>query len=309
MPAFGSRAFGPFLLRDVGNWRDLQATLRYGVGVEHVREPDQNALILRPQDIDLRNVPDRVASDHIARNRAAWEHGDVNALASGRRARETDELRWGVWQTPESELRLLSGFEPGEDAIELGAGSAATSAWLARHGLRPVAIDISRAQLRTAETLQREFDETFRLLHANAEEVPFDSESFDLAVSEYGASLWCDPRRWVVEAHRLLRPGGRLVFVTASPLLITCTPYDDSAAETRLVREHFARYRVEFDTTVEFHLSHANWIRLLRVVGFEIDDLIEVQASPGAVPSFGFVTAEWGARWPSEDIWIAHRAD
>jgi hypothetical protein len=31
----------------------------------------------------------------------------------------------------------------------------------------------------------------------------------DLAVSEYGASIWCDPHRWIPEAHRLLRPGGR----------------------------------------------------------------------------------------------------
>jgi ubiquinone/menaquinone biosynthesis C-methylase UbiE len=33
-------------------------------------------------------------------------------------------------------------------------------------------------------------------------------ESFDLVVSEYGASVWLDPDRWVAEAARLLRPGG-----------------------------------------------------------------------------------------------------
>ena len=34
--------------------------------------------------------------------------------------------------------------------------------------------------------------------------------SFDLVVSEYGASVWCDPERWIAEAARLLRRGGRL---------------------------------------------------------------------------------------------------
>ena len=51
----------------------------------------------------------------------------------------------------------------------------------------------------------------FPLIEASAEDVPLPSESFDLAVSEYGASIWCDPHRWIPEAHRLLRPGGRLV--------------------------------------------------------------------------------------------------
>jgi len=32
-------------------------------------------------------------------------------------------------------------------------------------------------------------------------------------ISEYGASIWCDPYRWIPEASRLLRPGGDLVFL------------------------------------------------------------------------------------------------
>ena len=39
-------------------------------------------------------------------------------------------------------------------------------------------------------------------------DVPLPDASFDLAVSEYGASLWADPYKWIPEAARLLRPGG-----------------------------------------------------------------------------------------------------
>ena len=53
-------------------------------------------------------------------------------------------------------------------------------------------------------------------IEADAGDVPLPSGSFDLAVSECGASLWCDPARWVPEAARLLRAGGRLVFHTTS---------------------------------------------------------------------------------------------
>ena len=60
--------------------------------------------------------------------------------------------------------------------------------------------------------------------------------------------------------------------------------------------------------SVEFHLTHGDWIRLLRATGFAIDDLIEVQPGPSAKPGFEFVSPEWAQRWPSEEIWVAHKA-
>src|SRR5690348_2826869 len=62
------------------------------------------------------------------------------------------------------------------------------------------------------------------LLEADAGQVPLRARRFDLAISECGASLWCDPARWVPEAARVLRPGGRLVFHTTSVLLAMCQP-------------------------------------------------------------------------------------
>ena len=261
-------------------------------------------------DVDLPGVPAEIATDYLERNRGSWERSAAADIAQAKRAWQADQLRWGIWQTPESELRLLAGFGAGEDAIELGCGAGGVCAWLAHHRLRPVGVDIAQAQLRTAESLQREFGVAFPLVRANAETVHYDSESFDLAISEYGASLWCEPRSWLAEAHRLLRPEGRLVFITSTPLLITCTPFDGGVALDRLVRDHFPRYRIEFDAEgpVEFHLTHGNWIRLLRAVGFDVDDLIEVQPASEAEARFGLVTSEWAHRWPSEEIWVAHKS-
>ena len=39
-------------------------------------------------------------------------------------------------------------------------------------------------------------------IEGEAERLPFADGSFDLVVSEYGASVWCDPERWVAEAAR-----------------------------------------------------------------------------------------------------------
>ena len=129
-----------------------------------------------------------------------------------------------MWGVLESEVGLLKSCTPGMNAIDLGCGTGYVCAWLARAGLHAVGIDIAQAQIENARAFQREFDLDFRLDRANAEAVPYEDASFDLAMSEYGASVWCDPYRWVPEAARLLRPGGLLVLIVTAPFLMACTP-------------------------------------------------------------------------------------
>lgn len=74
----------------------------------------------------------------------------------------------------------------------------------------------------TARRLQDEFGLRFPLVHGDAERVPLTAAGADLVISEYGASVWCDPYRWILEAARLLRPGGRLVFMAESTLARMC---------------------------------------------------------------------------------------
>ena len=45
--------------------------------------------------------------------------------------------------------------------------------------------------------MQQEHGFEFPLIEASAEDVPLPDASFDLALSEYGASIWCDPYRWI----------------------------------------------------------------------------------------------------------------
>ena len=250
-------------------------------------------------------------NEHVARNWAAWEEWAIAAASSARDRWREDDLRWGIWGTPESELQLFSEVVRGTDVIDLGCGTGGVSAWLARRDARPIAVDFSRRQLETAERMQVEFDLRFPLVHANTEHVPFDHSSFDVAVSEYGASTWCEPHRWLAEASRLLRPEGVLIFFTSGAMLISCTPTDGGPAGTTLVRDYFSRDRIEFpgDDTVEFHLTHGGWIRALREAGFVLEDLVEVQASRKAKPRLEFASSEWARRWPSEEIWIARKLD
>src|SRR5258708_5722694 len=91
------------------------------------------------------------------------------------------------------------------------------------------------AQLKTAREMNAEFGLGLEFIEANAENVPLPDASFDLAFSEYGASIWCDPYLWIPEAARLLRPGGQLMFMRNGTLQILCSP-DDEVVGEQLIR-------------------------------------------------------------------------
>ena len=248
--------------------------------------------------------------EHVRRNRELWDRWAKDYAAVGARAWAGGAPSWGIWSVPESELHVLPADLDGKDAIELGCGTAYVSCWLARRGARAVGIDNSEAQLATARQYQREHGLEFPLIHGNAEQVPYPDRSFDLAISEYGACLWADPYRWVPEAARLLRPGGELIFLTNSALLTLCVPEQvDAAATDRLLRPAFGMYRMEWPDHdgVEFHLSHGDWIRVLRRQGFAVEDLIEMRPSESATTRYPWVTLDWARQWPCEEIWKARR--
>jgi SAM-dependent methyltransferase len=243
--------------------------------------------------------------DHVRRNRAAWDEWAPDWVAAGERNWNRDEPHWGIWGVPEDDLLMIADVE-GLDVIELGCGTGYVSSWLARRGARPVGIDNSAAQLETARRLQREHHVEFPLVHGSAETVPYPDASFDMAISEYGASIWADPYVWIPEAARILRPGGRLVFLVNGYLHMLCAPdVENEPATDRLIRAQFGSHRFEWssDPSVEFHLPHGEMIRLLRASGFEIEELREIQAPEGATTRFPYVTPEWARRWPSEEVW------
>jgi SAM-dependent methyltransferase len=248
-------------------------------------------------------------ADDAAKNAALWtqtnhEHTDDAAAANW----ALDEIVWGIWAVDESELDVLP--DPvGLDVVELGCGTAYFSAWLAKRGARPVGVDVTPAQLATARRMMAETGIEFPLVEADAAATGLPAETFDLVLSEYGASIWVDPYRWIPEAARLLRPGGRLVFLRNSTLVILTTGDEEVASET-LQRPQFGMHRFEWpEGGVEFHLAHGEWIALLRANGFEIERLVELQAPADAQTHeyYAYVTAEWARRWPSEEIWVARK--
>jgi SAM-dependent methyltransferase len=249
--------------------------------------------------------------EHVRRNRAEWTRWAPDYAEWAPRAWAREEFAWGVWGVPERELGVLPASLEGLDVLELGCGTAYVSAWLARQGARPVGVDVTPAQLETARAMQERFGLEFPLVEASAESVPLGDASFDLVVSEYGASIWADPYRWVPEAARLLRPGGLLAFLVNGTLSVLCAQDEELPPDAELRRAYFGMHRVEWpeDDSVEFHLGYGDWIRLLVRSGFEVLDLVELQAPAEGGPHVYPALPErwWARRWPSEEIWKARK--
>ena len=55
-------------------------------------------------------------------------------------------------------------------------------------------------------------------------------------------------------------------------------------------------------------IGYGEWIRVLRANGFDVEDLIEIQASADAPETrFPWADKAWARRWPSEEIWKARK--
>ncbi len=252
--------------------------------------------------------------DHVVENRRYWDEYAPHWVAAGERAWAAQTPYWGMWSIPQSEAPLLPDEMGQVDAIELGCGTGYVSAWMQRRGARVTAIDNSENQLATARRLAAEHAvDDIEWIHGNAEDVPRSDASQDFAISEYGAAIWCEPELWVTEAHRLLRPGGRLVMLGNSPIASMCSPAGGENIDHQLHRSYFDLGRLDWTEVeiepggIEFNLPISGWFKLFRDTGFAVDDYLELRA-PADTDATPFMTSsEWARHYPSEQVWMVHK--
>jgi SAM-dependent methyltransferase len=248
-----------------------------------------------------------VSRDDVRVNLASWERDSDAYQQRNREQLGRDRLAWGIWDVPEERIRALGDVD-GLDALELGCGGGQFGLRVAARGARVIGLDFSENQLRHATRNAAEKAARFPLVRADAEELPFADESFDLVFCDHGATTFTDPARTIPEAARVLRPNGRLVFNISTPIIWMCWGDDEQPPGRELRRDYFSLGRVEYEDadgrTVEWQLGYGDWIRLFRLSGLVLDDLIELRPEPDATTTYdGYASTEWARAFPGEHIW------
>ncbi|MEV8564145.1 class I SAM-dependent methyltransferase [Streptomyces sp. NPDC051322] len=216
-----------------------------------------------------------------------------------------DRFVWGPEGLDEVEAELLGPAEElaGLDVLEIGAGAAQCSRWLAAQGARPVALDVSHRQLQHALRISENGAAGVPLVAADASVLPFRDGSFDLACSAYGAVPFvADPVKVFREVRRVLRPGGRWVFSVTHPIR-WAFPDEPGPEGLTVTSSYFDRTPyVEQDEQgnavyVEHHRTLGDRVRDVVAGGFRLVDLVEPQW-----PAWN--TSEWGGWSPLRGMLI-----
>lgn len=136
------------------------------------------------------------------RNRAVWSAGDWDRMA---------ELVESVGPTLLDEV----GIEPGMRVLDVGTGNGRNIAIpAAKRGAEVVALDLTDAWFDTGRAMAADAGVEIEWTTGDAQELPFEDESFDRVLSTFGHMFAPDHRAAAQELLRVCRPGGAVGFTT-----------------------------------------------------------------------------------------------
>lgn len=123
----------------------------------------------------------------------------------------------------------------GQRVLDQGTGTGVFGRQLAKQGCQVIGTDISENQIKFAQVLaEKESLKNIEFRVSPAEVNPFEDHSFDI-ISASQCFVYFDKAKWIPEAKRLLRPGGKVVIAFFQWL-----PLEDkiSGATEKLVLKH-----------------------------------------------------------------------
>ncbi|MDR3560265.1 MAG: class I SAM-dependent methyltransferase [Negativicutes bacterium] len=116
-------------------------------------------------------------------------------------------------------LELLD-ITPGIYTLDIGCGTGIYTNELCEAGARVVGVDISPEMLDIAAENNKQHGDNVSFSVADAAELPYDDNSFDLVTSISAMEFYEKPRESLQEMYRVLKPGGHMVVATLNSLSI-----------------------------------------------------------------------------------------
>ncbi len=156
----------------------------------------------------------------------------------------------------------LAHVQPTDRVLDIATGTGHTAFAFAPHVNEVVATDITPEMLLEGEMLKAEggmSNVKFQL--ADAHELPFEDEAFDVVTCRRSAHHFTDIRKALREMHRVLRPGGRLVIDDRS------VPEDDFVDAT------LNRLDVLHDHSHVREYRPSEWERMMHEAGCKVEAL------------------------------------
>lgn len=122
-------------------------------------------------------------------------------------ADDYDVFTMGAKQRLIDAFRTCAGLKPGARVIDIGCGSGTFTELLRNAGCNVTGLDISTKLVAVGLAKHPGLD----LIEGDAENLPFEDNTFDAALLSGLVHHFPDPRRLAAETRRVLRPGGRFM--------------------------------------------------------------------------------------------------
>ncbi|MCL2423943.1 MAG: class I SAM-dependent methyltransferase [Micrococcales bacterium] len=253
-----------------------------------------------------------VAADVAVRAaRTWWDANAVSYQAEHIADLGTATFLWCPEGVDEAEAHLLGDLTDAT-VLEIGAGAAQCSRWLAAAGVEVLATDVSAGMLDAAAQLNAATGVPVPLVQADARALPLPDDCVDVVFTAFGALPFvADALAVHTEAARVLRPGGRWVFSVTHPVR-WAFPDDPGLAGLTAFHSYFDRrpYTETDDSGhvvyTEHHRTLGDLVSDLVAAGFVIDALVEPEWPDDLDRAWGGWGPVRGALLPGTLIVQAH---